>query len=130
SNALTTSGGAIAERAIDGERLIRRWKEGRGPDTLKAYSGDLAHYARWCGTESVGGSIEALLRGGHGQANETARAYRSAMVDDGLAPATINRRLSALRSLVSLGKEFGFSFWDLSIKNVASEKYRDTAGPA
>src|SRR2546423_1352929 len=102
SNALTTSSGAIAERTIDGERLIERWKEGRSPDTLKAYSGDLAHFAHWHRAENVGASVDALLRGGHGQANETARAYRSAMVDEGLAPATINRRLSALRSLVSL----------------------------
>lgn len=51
------------------------------------------------------------------------------MIDRGVAPATINRRLSALRSLVSLGKDFGYVF-DLTTKNVPSQAYRDTRGQA
>ena len=46
-----------------------------------------------------------------------------------MAPATINRRLSALRSLVALGKEFGYVTFDLATKNVRAEAYRDTRGP-
>jgi len=41
----------------------------------------------------------------------------------------VNRRLSAQRSLVALGKEFGFIAFDLSAKNVRSQAYRDTRGP-
>ena len=130
SNALVPVRRDLAERALDAERLIERWKEGRSPQTLRAYLGDLAHFAGWFGGEQgPGAAIDTLLRSGQGQANETAREYRSAMVDIKLAPNTINRRLSALRSLVSLGKEFGYVAWDLSIKNVGSEKYRDTRGP-
>ena len=47
-----------------------------------------------------------------------------------MALATINRRLSALRSLVSLGKDFGYVVFDLTTKNVRSQAYRDTRGPA
>ena len=79
---------------------------------------------------SPGAAINALLGMGPGAANETVRSFRSAMVDKGVAPATINRRLSALRSLVALGKEFGYVAFDLSTKNVRSESYRDTTGPA
>ena len=57
------------------------------------------------------------------------RAYRSAMVERGLSPSTINRKLSALRSLVALGKELGFVTFDLSTRNVRAEAYRDTRGP-
>ncbi len=42
---------------------------------------------------------------------------------------TINRKLSALRSLVALGKELGFVTFDLATRNVRAEAYRDTRGP-
>jgi len=64
-----------------------------------------------------------------GEANEIGRAYRSAMIERGLSPSTINRRLSALRSLVALGKELGFVTFDLATHNVRAEAYRDTRGP-
>jgi integrase/recombinase XerC len=44
------------------------------------------------------------------------------MLDDGLAPATVNRRLSALRSIVRIS-------WSLEIDGVKGKAYRDTAGP-
>jgi integrase/recombinase XerC len=113
----------------DLERLIERWREGRSPQTLRAYTSDLQYFARWMRAPSAGSAIEALLRTGQGDANELVRAYRSAMVDRGVAPATVNRRLSALRLLVALGKEFGYVTFDLSTKSVRSEAYRDTRGP-
>jgi integrase/recombinase XerC len=78
---------------------------------------------------SVGSAISALLGMGQGEANELVRSYRSGLIDQGMAPATINRRLSALRSLVALGKEFGYVTFDLATKNVRAEAYRDTRGP-
>jgi integrase/recombinase XerC len=66
---------------------------------------------------------------GQGEANELVHSYRSGLIDQGVAPATINRRLSALRSLVALGKEFGYTTFDLATKNVRAEAYRDTRGP-
>ena len=56
-------------------------------------------------------------------------AYRGAMLDAGLAPATVNRRLSALRSIVQLGRTFGMVTWSLEIDGVKTKAYRDTAGP-
>jgi hypothetical protein len=72
------------------ERLIERWREGRSPETLRAYTSDLQYFANWMVTPSAGSAIDALLRMGQGQANELVRAYRSGMVDKGVAPATIN----------------------------------------
>jgi integrase/recombinase XerC len=113
----------------DVERLIERWREGRSPQTLRAYTSDLQNFAAWMMATTAGSAIDALLRMGQGEANETVRAYRSGLVDKGIAPATINRRLSALRSLVALAKEFGYVTFDLSTKNVRSQAYRDTRGP-
>ena len=51
------------------------------------------------------------------------------MTERRLSPSTINRRLSALRSLVALGRELGFVTFDLATRNVRAEAYRDTRGP-
>jgi integrase/recombinase XerC len=117
------------QRPFDAERLIERWKEGRSPQTLRAYANDLQSFTAWMKASSVGAAIAALLNMGQGGANELVRSYRSGLIDQGVAPATINRRLSALRSLVALGKEFGYVTFDLATKNVRSEAYRDTRGP-
>jgi integrase/recombinase XerC len=121
--------GPLASRPLDAERLIERWKEGRSPQTLRAYTNDLKSFAAWMKAPSVGAAINALLSMVQGEANELVRAYRSGLVERGVAPATVNRRLSALRSLVALGKEFGYVTFDLATKNVRSEAYRDTRGP-
>jgi integrase/recombinase XerC len=128
--ALVPLGGVPAAcRPLDADGLIERWKEGRSPRTLRAYANDLQTFATWMKAPSVGAAINALLSMDQGEANELVRSYRSGLIDQGVAPATINRRLSALRSLVALGKEFGYVTFDLATKNVRSEAYRDTRGP-
>ena len=125
----------VAARLIDAARLIERWREGRSPQTLRAYSNDLRHFSDWLGkflmttSLTTAEAVTALLAKPQGEANEIVRAYRSAMIDRGLSPSTINRRLSALRSLVALGKELGFVTYDLATRNVRAEAYRDTRGP-
>jgi integrase/recombinase XerC len=119
----------LPARQLDAEGLIERWKEGRSPQTLRAYVADLKVFAGWMKAPGPGAAVNSLLTLAPGEANEKVRAWRSSMIDRGAAPATINRRLSALRSLVALAKEFGFIAFDLSTKNVRSQAYRDTRGP-
>jgi integrase/recombinase XerC len=119
----------LSPRQLDAESLIERWREGRSPQTLRAYAADLRAFSAWMKAPSAGAAVTALLTMMHGEANETVRAWRSSMIDRRVAPATINRRLSALRSLVTLGKEFGYVLFDLTTKNVRSQAYRDTRGP-
>jgi integrase/recombinase XerC len=122
-------GAGVSARTLDAEMLIERWQEGRLAQTLRAYASDLKVFAAWMKSPGAGAAVHALLTMAPGEANETVRAWRSAMIDRGVAPATINRRLSALRSLVSLGKDFGYVVFDLTTKNVRSQAYRDTRGP-
>jgi integrase/recombinase XerC len=51
------------------------------------------------------------------------------MIESALAPATVNRRLAAIRSLVRLGRTIGLVPWTLEVPSLKSQSYRDTRGP-
>jgi integrase/recombinase XerC len=119
----------LTPRSYDVERLIERWQEGRSPHTVRAYGRDVAHFARWSEAAAPGEAITRLLTGSMGEANERLHAYRGAMLEASLAPATVNRRLSALRSIVQLGRTFGLVTRSFEIDGVKTKAYRDTAGP-
>lgn len=118
--------------AIASRPLLEAFLEGQGPATRKAYLSDLEAFAAYLQLDSARTAADRLLASGHGPANATVLAWRSAMVESGLKPATINRRLAAARSLVALAKALDRVTWDLDIRNVKSQAYRDTnrAGPA
>lgn len=124
------AGGRDLVRTIDAERILKVWSEGRTEETLRGYLGDLKHYCAWAGHAVPAAAIDALLKSRQGEANELVLTYRAQMLADGLAPATVNRRLSALRSLVEIAQTIGMTPWSLSIKGVKSESYRDTRGPS
>jgi integrase/recombinase XerC len=110
-------------------RLVAAFLSGRNPKTLAAYRTDLRCFQRFVGVSTIEAAARLLLSRGHGEANTTALEYRTSLVDRGLAPATINRRLAALRSMVALARTLGLVPWALEVKNVRSEPYRDTRGP-
>jgi site-specific recombinase XerC len=99
------------------------------PNTVEAYRRDLYDFAADLGVADVDTVARRLLGGTHGEANGLALAYRSHMIGAGRSPATINRRLSALRSLNALARTLGLVSWTLEVRNVKSEAYRYTRGP-
>jgi integrase/recombinase XerC len=96
---------------------------------LKAYAGDLDDFAAWAGAPSADEAARLLLAAGQGPANEAALNYRGSLLQRGLSPATVNRRLAALRSLVKLARTLAMVGWALEVPSVRGEAYRDTAGP-
>ena len=112
-----------------GRSLVEMFLAGRSPRTLEAYRADLADFARFAGASTAEEAITALLAGGAGQANQVASAYKSHLLDRNLSPATTNRRLAALRSVVKLARVFGLVPFGLEVENVPSQPYRDTRGP-
>jgi len=113
------------------QRLVSAFLSGRNEKTLLAYGRDLADFAAFLGVESATDAANFLLGSGHGHANETAHRYRADLLDriPKLAPATVNRRLAALRSMVKLARTLGMVAYALEVQNVESMPYRDTRGP-
>src|SRR5262249_4961022 len=110
-------------------RLVEAFLAGRSPQTLRAYRKDLEDFAAFLGVPSVEAIPGALLGGAQGSASESAPRHRADLQGRGLAPATVNRRLAAIRSLVKLARVLGLVPWTLDVDGVRSETYRDTRGP-
>jgi len=125
----TTTAAPLVPSSPAAGRLVEAFLAGRSARTLAAYSADLRDFAAFVGAASPAKAAEALLGRGHGGANETALAYRAHLVDRGLAAATVNRRLAAVRSLVRLARTLGMVPWTLEVPSVKAAAYRDTAGP-
>lgn len=125
----TATAAPVAVPLPSAQELVEAWLAGRKATTLAAYRADLAAFARWAELDNGDQATEALLAAGPAGANRLAHAWRGDMLAAGLAPATINRRLSALRSLVELAARLGAVTWSLRVEGVKSKAYRDTRGP-
>lgn len=109
--------------------LVDVFLAGKSGRTLRAYSEDLRDFAAFLGVEEVKEAANLLLSKTHGSANEIALSWRASLLDRGLSPSTVNRRLSALRSLVRLARTLGLVPWALELGSLRSSKYRETRGP-
>lgn len=132
----STSGGSLQLRGMPNPResLLAAFFAGRNARTLAAYGQDLTDFRAFLAdsgipTADLDEAAGVLLDAGHGTANAIALGYRAHLVERQLAPATINRRLAALRSLVKLARTLGVVPWTLDVEGIASQAYRDTRGP-
>lgn len=109
--------------------LLRVFLSGRSPATLRTYAAGLEDFRRFVSAASVDEACRTLLAGGHGAANRMALGWRADLLNRRLAPATVNNRLAALRSVVKLAGLLGLVPWRLEVPSVRAESYRDTQGP-
>lgn len=109
--------------------LLESFLRGKRKSTLRAYEQGLKAFAAFLSLQSVNQAAALLFSRGHGAANKMALDFRSWMIEEKLAAATINNRLSALRSLVDLGRRLGVVAWAVEVDNVPEEAYRETSGP-
>jgi integrase/recombinase XerC len=109
--------------------LLEAFLAGRRPTTFRAYAKDLADFAAYLGLTSATTAVETLVAGTAGRANALALGYKAHLTRRGLAPATIARRLAALRSVVKLARTLGRVAWAIDIPSPKAEAYRDTRGP-
>lgn len=107
---------------------IAIWLANRAETTIRAYRRDLEAWADWVGLPATE-AVARLFSLDRGEANAHGMAYRAALIEAGLAPATVNRRLAALRSLTRAAETTGLVSWRLSVGSVRAKAYRDTRGP-
>ncbi len=113
----------------DTATLVDAFLGGKSPRTIAAYRQDLGDFARFVGAETMDDAARILLGNGGGTANMTALQYRNHLHERGMAPATINRRLAALRSMGALAQTVGMVPFALSVTGAKGQAYRDTRGP-
>jgi len=109
--------------------LLEAFLAGRRPTTLRAYAKDLDDFAAALGLGDARAAVESLIAGDAGRANALALTYRAHLAGRGLAPATVARRLAALRSVVKLARTLGRVAWTIDVGSPRAEAYRDTRGP-
>src|SRR5262249_36647252 len=110
-------------------RLLAAFLRGRKAETIKAYQADLEDFRVFVQASTLDHATSLLLARGLGQANALVLDYKARLIERKLTPATINRRLAALRSLVKLARILGLIPWRLEIQGMKMEGYRDTRGP-
>lgn len=137
------------ERRTEPERLrdlLLGWLSAKKQSTQETYRSDLEDFARFCGVATVDEALIGLWGLTVPNANALVLDYRTDMLerpvwrsrhardagDDperiGLASATINRRLAALRSITVLAQTAGMFNGQLTIRGLKVRKYRDTRG--
>jgi integrase/recombinase XerC len=102
----------------------------RSENTKRAYQKDLEDFF----TVTIGQPvtpelINHFLNLAKPQAFKTVWEFKSRLIGQGLKEATINRKLAAVKSLVSYAEKIGLCDWDLDdIQGEKVETYRDTSG--
>jgi integrase/recombinase XerC len=115
---------------FDPAQLLAAFLTRRSPRTREAYDSDLRAFAAQAGVKDPVSAIRLLGSIGGPQANTLALAWRSAMLERQLSPATVNRRLSTLRSLATLLRTVGAIWWTLEVEGERAGRRRDMRGPA
>jgi len=121
------SGDDLPERKLE---LLRLFLNSMAPATMRAYKKDLADFANHLAFDGDLSKLEAVMvTWRQDQANEIVLGYRNKLLEKKLAPSTINRRISAIRSMAKLGRTLGWLSWSIELKVLRTIPYRDTRGP-
>lgn len=113
----------------DYRSLVRDFLAGRNEQTRRAYARDLEDFRSFASAGEADAAVRLLLAHGAGAGNSLALRYRNHLSGRGLSPATVGRRLAALRSVTRLARTLGMVSWKIEIKGPKVQVLRDTAGP-
>jgi integrase/recombinase XerC len=112
------------------DSLLDDWlARSRSPHTHRMYKSNIRAFFQSLSVEQSTDTLAAfLLLDGH-QAFELVSQYHGSLISQKLAPATINQKLAAIKSLVNYANQIGKCHYTLT--NIKAEKltqYRDTKG--
>lgn len=112
------------------DHLLEDWLgRTRSPHTKRMYKGNISQFFQSLEVEATPDNLALFLLLDGKQANELASQYQGSLVKQKLAPATINQKLAAIKSLVNYANQIGKCHYTLT--NIKAEKlqpYRDTKG--
>ena len=130
---------------VDAQSLLELFLADKAELTAKNYKIDLKDFADFTDSDTVGVALGSFVQLSAPAAHElvlrykahlrrkpvirSKRARKTGKPDRiGYGPSTINRRLTALRSVVKMARLIGLCDWRLEIEGEAVERYRDTTG--
>lgn len=115
-----------AQRDILSELLADK----RSSETRRAYRNDLKHFFMTVsGKEPTPDLIAEFLQLERFAAIGVVLNYKQQIVEQGLAEATVNRRLAAIKALTKYAQKIGKCAWSLEeIQGEKARSYRDTSG--
>lgn len=122
------------------ERVLKAFLDRENPTTAQNYAGALDDYRRYARVNSPRAAIERLVECGVVGANRRVERYKISMVGRrdssgklvsgrGLSSASVNLRLTVLRSFFKKLRRSGIIDWELDVPNVADERVYDIRGP-
>ena len=113
-------------------RAIALWLEDKTSKmTRREYEKDLRYFFEvMSGKEVTEELVSAFLKISQSQANAALMAYKAALKKRVLAPTTINRKISAVKSFISTANRLGLCQFSLkdAVKSEKLKPYRDTSG--
>ena len=113
-------------------RAISLWLEDKTSKmTRREYEKDLRYFFEvMSGNEVTEELVSAFLNISQSQANAALMAYKAALKKRELAPTTINRKISAVKSFISTANRLGLCQFSLkdAVKSEKLKPYRDTSG--
>lgn len=136
-------------QGVDGDATAKDvWRlllADKSPDTRSAYESDLRTFGKFLDMDGPE-AITWLLTRSQGEANRAVHAYQAWLYEQpiyapqadpekvdpvriGYAPASVSRKINAIRSVVRLGHLFGVVSWNLEVRLRRVENLRDTGGP-
>lgn len=114
---------------FDPKRLMASFFQNKSKTTLRAYARDLQSFGEFLQLTDLQEATRYFLGSTLGHANQTALDFRAYLLEKDLAPTTINRRLSALRSLSQLARVIGLVPFVVEVRGLETAPLRDTRGP-
>jgi integrase/recombinase XerC len=114
---------------IDTKKLVESFFQNKSEGTKKAYKQDMKSFVKFIGATTPEEAALYLLGHGQGHANHTALQFKDHLKEKKMAPASINRKLAALKSLCKLGRVVGLVSFGLEVEGFEVSPLRDTRGP-
>ena len=106
--------------------LFEEFLAAREPKTRSCYRTDFAALAVFLHSDDKVSAIHQLLVAGDRAANLLVKQYRADLLRQDAMPATVNRRLAAVRSFVRCARAAGLIRWRITIENITPPQYRTT----